>query len=106
MATFMEHVEDCEILLGKSWRKVHKWLDAYTKKYPINVYGDHHRKFRHHKEGVRQIKEMWGFEAEQAAIIHIVRDMNWLRLKKSLHKMKIDEIYKIYDEECGEDTYY
>lgn len=102
MALFMEHVEDCELLLGDGWHKVHKWLDAYVKEYPIKKYNEYHRRFRHHKQGVRKIRKMWGFEAEQAAIIHLVRDANWVHFKKPLHKMKMDEIYKIYEEEYGD----
>jgi len=102
MALFMEHVEDCEMLLGMSWRKVHKWLDDFAAKYPPNIYLEYHRRFRHNRDGVEEIRKMWGPKAEQAAVIHLVRDANWVRLKKPLHKMKMEEIYKIYNEEYYE----
>lgn len=69
-----EHMDDCIKLLGDPYDEVHAWLDAKVKEFPINKYGDYHRRFRHNKEGLEFVRKHWGEKAEIAAKIHIYRD--------------------------------
>ena len=92
MAYIKTHCEDCEMLLGQPYENVHRWLDEYTKEYPVDKYLEYHRRFRHNKKGVEEVKKMWGIEAEMAAKIHLARDAEWPPLPKSLHKMKEAEV--------------
>ena len=59
-------------MLGNDWDKVHAWLDglAWTT-FPSME----HRKERHHKEGVEEVRRMWGDEAAKAAELHILSDI-------------------------------
>lgn len=74
MATREVHERDCVDILGKPFTEVHKWLDEYVKQYPVTIFEDQHRKFRHNKNGVEEVRKMWGCVAASAAILHIVRD--------------------------------
>lgn len=96
MAKRKTHNEDCERLLGKPFEHVHAWLDEYVKKYPIRIHLEYHRKFRHHAEGVKHIKKEWGFYAETAAKIHIVRDNELYVLFKPFYEVEIEEIDDLY----------
>jgi len=67
-----EHAKQCKEKLGKDWIVVHRWLDEYTGIYwPSKI----HRTHRHHKEGVEQVRKMWGDEAAGAAEMHIRADL-------------------------------
>ncbi|MDI6839264.1 MAG: hypothetical protein QMD71_00140 [bacterium] len=46
----------------------------FDKSIPL-LYRTRHRKFRHHKEGIEQVRKMWGDEAAKAAEIHIRTDL-------------------------------
>ena len=52
MATLKVHEEDCLERLGNSFTEVHRWLDEFAKKYPVTVFEDQHRQYRHNKEGL------------------------------------------------------
>lgn len=69
MAHFKEHCADCEAALGDPHERVHLWLDELFKKL-----GSKHRAERHHREGVEEVRRMWGDEAATAAEIHIRKD--------------------------------
>lgn len=69
MAHFDIHCADCEQILGQPFPQVHKWLDAC-----FGMLGDKHRKVRHHKEGVEEIRKAWGEQAAKAAELHIMKD--------------------------------
>ena len=71
------HCKDCQELLGKDWSVVHRWLDEYAAIYFPSMM---HRTIRHHKEGVEEVREMWGDEAADAAEIHIKADMGSLEV--------------------------
>jgi hypothetical protein len=71
MAHFKVHCEDCVKELGKPYEEVHKWLDEFVEAYG----GMSHRRARHHKKGVEEVRAMWGDEAAKAAEIHILRDL-------------------------------
>jgi hypothetical protein len=74
MARIKEHMNDCEELLGNPWERVHKFLDQYAELFPVEIFTEYHRGFLHNRYGIEVVRAMWGIEAGQAAIIHIVRD--------------------------------
>ena len=70
-----QHCEDCERKLGKPFREVHAWLDAF-----YGRDGDvAHRAARHHLEGVEEVRRLWGDEAARAALFHIMLDWDGIR---------------------------
>jgi len=74
MARLKEHEKDCMDRFGEPFTEVHKWLDEFAKKYPVTVFEDQHRQFRHNKEGIEEVRKMWGDRAADAALLHLVRD--------------------------------
>ena len=78
MARFEKHCEECKREYGKEFAEVHKWLDEYTKLYPVDKYNEYHRKFRHNIAGLEKIEEMWGKEARCAAVLHIITDIGYI----------------------------
>jgi len=68
------HEKDCMELLGEPFTEVHRWLDEFAKEYPIEKFEERHRFFRHNKEGVEEVRKMWGDKAAEAARLHIARD--------------------------------
>ena len=74
MAKLAEHEKDCRERLGKPFTEVHLWLDEFAKKYPVTIFEDQHRKYRHNKQGLEEIRKMWGDEAAEAGLLHLVRD--------------------------------
>ncbi len=69
MATHEEHCQECLETLGEPFIHVHDWLDEFSYKM-----GPPHRFERHHTEGVEEVRERWGDQAAEAAILHIKRD--------------------------------
>lgn len=72
-----EHAARCEALLGKPWHQVHHWLDQLA--HPDRLVGGktfnpHHRKHRHNREGIEQIRAWYGDDAARAAELHILDD--------------------------------
>jgi len=55
---------------GKTFNDVHTWLDELYAKH-----GGLHRRFRHNKEAVEEVRKLWGDEAAKAAELHILIDM-------------------------------
>ena len=75
MPTTEQHCNDCVRKLGQPFPEVHAWLDALSE-------GDGslgHRDIRHNLQGVEEIRERWGDEAAQAALIHIMLDWGGIR---------------------------
>jgi len=69
MASLLQHMSDCRRFLGDDYEPIHRWLDnCFTQ------FGPYHRCERHHEEGVRLVRQMFGEEAAKAALIHILRD--------------------------------
>jgi len=93
MATIKQHCEDCELLLGNPYKEVHEWLDSYSKEYPPSKFGAYHRQFKHNQDGVNEIRKLWGVEAEMAAKIHLLRDMDAL----NNNKFKEEDITALYE---------
>ena len=58
-------------LYGKSFEKVHQWLDELMYK----GLGARHRRKRHHEAGIEQVIQLFGEEAGNAARQHIISDL-------------------------------
>lgn len=97
MARRKTHIEDCIRLLGDGYDHVHAYLDFYAKKWPPHLYTEYHRKFRHNGQAVERCKEMWGFYAERAAMIHLIRDNELYVLQKPFCWVEVEEIDELYD---------
>lgn len=67
-----EHELECVVKLGEPFTEVHKFLDqfAFTPEY-----GMRHRHKLHHKEGIEQVRKLYGDKAAEAAILHILADI-------------------------------
>ena len=78
-----EHCKECLEKLGKEWDHVHRWLDASSRDYFPWV---GHRQIRHHKEGVEEIRKLWGDEASKAAELHIIADEGKVPSKEEIRK--------------------
>jgi hypothetical protein len=72
MPFFEEHCEESVRLFGSAYEHVHKWLDEFAESYG---YVSTHRKKRHHTEGVRKVKELFGEAAGEVAMRHIISDL-------------------------------
>ena len=73
MASLIEHCRECETELGEPFSRVHEWLDELQAEY-----GPMHRPFRHHTDGVEDVRKLWGDRSAEAAEIHIRRDTGGL----------------------------
>jgi hypothetical protein len=91
MAMIEQHIEDCMNLIGEPHVKVHRWLDEYAKLFSISFFNDYHRTFRHNTYGLECIKGMWGYDAEKAGRLHLIRDYLERPLKG---KMIVDKYIK------------
>jgi len=92
MAKIETHIRDCEFLLGKGFEDIHRYLDQYAKIFNPMKYGEFHRIFLHNKEGLKEIKENFGFYAEIAAKIHLIRDCEVYILDKMMYYVRNEEI--------------
>lgn len=72
MASFEEHCQRCEEILGEPFPRVHLWLDEFFMKSP---WGTRHRHLRHHRKGIEEVRRLWGDRAALAAEIHIRQDL-------------------------------
>ena len=72
MSTFEEHCRESDALFGKPYEKVHSWLDEFAGAPGI---GMKHRRFRHHKAGIEEIKKLFGEDAGKVARQHIIGDL-------------------------------
>ena len=79
MAHIDQHCRDCLRLLRKSYNDVHMWIDHMAGDFPIQLFQDYHRSFRHNSYGLSVVRSKFGPKAELAAKIHLVRDCeDWL----------------------------
>ncbi len=74
MARILEHINDCEELLGRPYKEVHEFLDQYAEVFFVGVFDEYHRTFLHNSAGLAVIEAERGREAKTAAEIHLVRD--------------------------------
>ena len=70
MPSYDEHCKASKSLLGEDFGYVHKFLDEF-----FLSMGPKHRKFRHHNQGIEQVREKWGDRAAEAAELHITMDL-------------------------------
>ena len=87
MASLERHKLDCVDALGESFQEVHEWLDAL-----FSLFGPMHRKVRHHKEGIAEIKARYGERAAIAAKIHILRDCRHIPSSKDYETGYVDAL--------------
>lgn len=76
-----EHCERCEDILGELFEYVHAWLDEFAD----GTYN--HREFRHHEEGIEEVRKMWGTKAAIAARLHIEQDWGTVPKKHEYSNM-------------------
>ena len=67
-----EHCKESIEKLGKPFKEVHEWLDAFA---GTKEFGMRHRKKRHHLKGIEEVRTLWGDEAAEAARLHIISDL-------------------------------
>ena len=72
MPTFAEHCRQSLERFGVDHAAVHHWLDEFA---GTPEYGFRHRRKRHHEAGIRQVAELFGEVAAQAARQHIIADL-------------------------------
>jgi hypothetical protein len=72
MPTFDEHCAESLNTCGRAFAEVHHWLDEFA---GTPEYGFRHRRKRHHEAGIREVVELFGYEAAQAARQHIITDL-------------------------------
>lgn len=89
MPSFSVHCSRCEEKIGCSYDYVHSWLDEFAK-----THFPDHRHFRHHAEGIEEVRKMWGDDAAKAARLHILDDMGFVPTKEWWSKpVKAGEIF-------------
>jgi hypothetical protein len=87
MASLSQHNSDCERFLGESFESVNRWIDEY-----FVQYGPNHRKFRHHREGIEQARDLFGDRGAVAAAIHILRDCRHIPRKQDYEFGYVDAL--------------
>ena len=80
MASRKEHCKECKEKLGKPFNEVHKWLDGCATVILEGIaYLDiNHRRHRHHKEGLEEIRKIFGEDAYIAGKLHILSDFGYI----------------------------
>jgi hypothetical protein len=73
--------------LGESFENVNIWMDEY-----FAQYGPTHRRFRHHREGIEQARELFGEQGAVAAAIHILRDCRHIPRKEDYELGRVDAL--------------
>jgi len=68
MPNLREHEQDCLRELGEPFTHIHQWLDELFKYSGLN-----HRRYRHNRKGIEEVRKRWGNKASKAAKIHIER---------------------------------
>ena len=102
MAKIKTHCEDCIRLLGKPYKEVHEWIDAYAKKYNPFTHLEYHRKFRHNKPALDKQFKDWGHYQKMAAKIHVVRDYElYCCMTKPFYLVEIEEIDGLFEFLCN-----
>lgn len=88
MASRKYHCKESLTTFGEEFDHVHKWLDGEACViFEGTAYLDmNHRWKRHHKEGVEEVRKMWGDEAALAAVQHIITDMGKVYTKAEMIK--------------------
>jgi len=69
---YSEHCKRTKKFLGEEFSYVHEWLDEF---FGHPDYRTRHRKLRHHRRGIEEIRVKWGDQAARAATLHILDDL-------------------------------
>lgn len=69
---FEDHCAESILLFGKPYEEIHRWLDDFAGTPEFKM---RHRKKRHHEDGLRQVRELFGEEAVKVAMRHIISDL-------------------------------
>lgn len=85
MASRDMHCKECKDKLGKDFIEVHRWLDGLASPKPgyLNI---NHRRYRHHTEGIEEIRKMFGDEAAKAAELHILTDFGRIPTREEVER--------------------
>ena len=76
MSDFENHCQECQEILGQRFEQVHIWLDELMYDDSIKQkYKSRHRKFRHNRKGIEEVRKMRGDEAAKDAEIHTRTDL-------------------------------
>jgi hypothetical protein len=67
-----DHEKETMSLFNKPYTEVHLWLDEFAGN---PDFGMRHRRRRHHKEGLREAENLFGWDAALAARLHIMSDL-------------------------------
>ena len=87
MASLAQHNNDCLKFLGEPFENVNRWVDEY-----FTQYGPTHRRFRHHREGIEEVRTLFGDRAATAAAIHILRDCRQIPRKQDYELGWVDAL--------------
>lgn len=87
MASLAQHNGDCTKFLGEPFENVNLWIDEF-----FAQYGPAHRRFRHHREGVEEARELFGDRGAVAASIHILRDCRHIPRKEDYELGYVDAL--------------
>ena len=72
MPSFDEHCAESITLIGKPFGDVHRWLDEFAGKPPYEM---KHRRIRHHKAGIEEVRRLWETKRQPPAPSGPVRDL-------------------------------
>jgi len=89
MGSRKEHCEDCLMKMGEAYDKVHRWIDGKAwVKGKLNI---NHRRYRHHDEGIEEVRKKWGDNSAEAARLHIMLDFGRVPTRKEVEDVFPDE---------------
>jgi hypothetical protein len=73
---FEKHCAHCIEVLGEPFEEVNLWMDYFHRHPPEGQkYASKHRRYRHHKAGIEQVRAIWGDRAAEAAKLHMLDDL-------------------------------
>ena len=87
MASFEEHCQDCERILGNRCEEVNRWMDEDFKKF-----GPLHRFSKHHTRGVKEAEELFGELGRKAALVHILKDCGHIPTTRQWRDQEVDSL--------------
>lgn len=87
MASFDEHCQDCERLLGNRHEDVNRWIDSEFARF-----GPLHRFMNHHNGGIEEAFQRFGIDGANAAMIHILKDCGWIPTKQAWMNQTVDSL--------------
>ena len=91
MATFEEHCQDCEHLLGNRCEEVNRWLDKLFVKFQ-----EKHRFARHHTRGIDEAQTLFGEIGRKAAMIHILKDCGHIPTGQDWAEYRVDGMGRLW----------